>query len=164
MKCISIIGHPSIAASLGLLAICFGGLQQAPGAEAADKPAVAPSHQVIACYFHRTSRCPTCERISDYIEEAIGTGFKAEVKAGNVKIVMMDYQKEKNQKYAQAYQVISPTLVLLDVHDGKVTSWKAAPKVWSLVARKAEFFSYVQDELRSYLDGPKAAGPKPAGK
>ena len=166
MKRVSIIGLPSIAASLGLLAICLAGVQQAAGAEAADKPAdkpaAAPSHQVFACYFHRTSRCPTCERVSDYIEAAIGTGFKADVEAGSVKIVMVDFQDPKNEKFTKAYKVISPTLVLLDVHDGKVTAWKEAPKVWSLVARKAEFFSYVQGEVRGYLDGQKTAAAKSA--
>jgi hypothetical protein len=161
MKCRSILGLPSIAAGLGLLVICLAGVQQAAGAEAADKPAekpaVAPSHQVIACYFHRTARCPTCCRISDYIEEAIGTGFKAEVKAGSVKVLMMDFQNAKNQKYAEAYRIAGPTLVLMDVHDGKVTSWKPAPKVWSLVGKKGDFLSYVQSEVRSYLDGQKTA-------
>jgi len=157
MKRGSIIGLLSISAGIGLLAICLAGLQQAPSTMAADAPAVAPSHQVIACYFHRTVRCPTCRRISAYIEEAVQTGFKTEVKAGRVKMVMIDFQDAKNQKYAQAYQVAGPTLVLMDVHDGKVTSWKPAPKVWSLVAKKTDFFSYVQGEVRSYLDGQKTA-------
>jgi hypothetical protein len=161
MKRSSIVRLPSIAASFGLLVICLGGLQQTPGAMAADgpadKPAAGPSHQVIACYFHRTARCPTCCRISDYIEEAIGAGFKAEVKAGSVKMLMMDFQNAKSEKYTKAYQITGPTLVLMDVHDGKVTSWKAAPKVWSLVGKKGDFLGYVQSEVRSYLDGQKTA-------
>ena len=157
MKCRQIIGFPSLVVGLGTLAICLAGVRQRPSATAADAPAVTPSHQVIACYFHRTVRCPTCRRISAYIEEAVQTGFKAEVKAGRVKLAMIDFQDAKNQKYAQAYQIAGPTLVLMDVQNGKVTSWKPAPKVWSLVANMADFFSYVQGEVRGYLDGQKTA-------
>jgi hypothetical protein len=48
-------------------------------------------------------------------------------------------------------------LVLLDIHDGKVTAWKAAPKVWSLVSKKDAFFDYVQAEVKSYMDGERTA-------
>ncbi len=157
MKCRSIIGLPSFAAGFGLLAICLAGLHQAPGAMAADARTAASSHQVIACYFHRTVRCPTCQRISAYIEEAIQTGFKAELNGGRVKLLLMDFQDAKNQKYTEAYRITGPTLVLMDVHDGKVTSWKPAPKVWSLVGKKGDFLGYVQSEVRSYLDGQKTA-------
>ena len=157
MKCRSIIGLPSFAAGLGLLAICLPCVAQTPAAKAADKPAVAPSHQVVACYFHRTNRCPTCRRISAYIEEAVKTEFKAELKTGSVKMVMMDFQDPRNEKYTDAYQITGPTLVLMDVHNGKVTSWKAAPKVWSFVGDKDEFFRYVQDEVRDYLEVKRTA-------
>jgi len=158
MKCRSIIGLPSFVAGLGLLAIALADFPQAPSAMAADAPAVVSSHQVIACYFHRTVRCPTCRRISAYIEEAVQSRFKAELKAGSVKMMMIDFQDAKNQKYTKAYRITGPTLVLMDVHDGKVTSWKPAPKVWSLAAKKGDFLKYVQGELQSYLDGKKSAG------
>lgn len=157
MRCRSILGLRSLVAGLGLLAICLPCVAQTPAAEPASKPAAAPSHQVIACYFHRTIRCPTCRRIGAYVEEAVKTEFKAELKAGSVKLVMMDFQDEKNEKYTQAYQITGPTLVLMDIHKGKVTSWKPAPKVWSFVGDKDEFFRYVQDEVRGYLEVKRTA-------
>jgi len=161
MKCRSIIGRPSVVAGLGVLAICLANVLQTPAADEANKPAskpaAAPSHQVIACYFHRTVRCPTCLRIGAYIEEAVKTEFKAELKAGSVKLVMMDFQDEKNEKYTQAYRITGPTLVLMDVHNGKVTSWKPAPKVWSYVGDKEEFFRYVQEGIRGYLEVKRTA-------
>jgi hypothetical protein len=123
----------------------------------AEKPAAEPSHQVIACYFHRTVRCPTCKKISAYIEESVNTGFASQVKDGSVKMMMIDFQDVKNQKYTQAYKISGPTLVIMDVQDGKVTSWKPAPKVWSLVANKPDFFKYVQEEVKAYLESKKMA-------
>ena len=118
-------------------------------------PVAAPSHQVVACYFHRTVRCPTCKRISAYIGEAVQTAFARELKDGSVKMVMVDFQDPKNQAYTKAYKITGPTLVLLDVHGGKLTAWKPLPKVWSLVGKKDAFLKYVEDEVRGYLDGDR---------
>lgn len=124
---------------------------------AEDSAEAAPSHQVVACYFHRTNRCPTCKKISSYIEEAVEAGFADEIKAGTVKVKMVDFQDAKNQKVTEAYKITGPTLVLMDIHDGKVKSWKPAPKVWSLVGKKNDFFKYVQQELKDYLTPATAA-------
>jgi hypothetical protein len=140
-----------------LLTVALGALVQGSRASAADKPAAEPPHQVIACYFHRTVRCPTCRMISAYIEEALRTGFASQMKDGTVKMVMMDFQDPRNQRFTQAYQITGPTLVLMDVRDGKVASWKPAPKVWSLVGNKGEFFRYVQGEVKSYLEVEQTA-------
>jgi hypothetical protein len=153
----SIIRFSSLAACVGLLAVAFAVSEQAPPASAAGKPAAGPSHQVIACYFHRTVRCPTCRKIGAYVEESVNAGFASQIKDGSVKMVMIDFQDPKNQPYTQAYGIAGPTLVLMDVQDGKVKAWKPAPKVWSLVAQKDDFFKYVQGEIQGYLDGKKPA-------
>jgi len=119
---------------------------------AKDPPKKQPKHWVAAMYFHRTQRCPTCQRISAYIEEAVKAGFAPEVKQNVVQLFMIDYQDERNAKYTKTYQITRPTLVLVDVKDGRVTAWQPMPKVWSLVSKKDQFFKYVQDGIRGYLE------------
>jgi thiol-disulfide isomerase/thioredoxin len=120
---------------------------------AADSTVALPSHQVVAIYFHRTNRCPTCKRISAYIEEAIKTTFAAELKSRTVEIHLVDYEDARNARLAQGYKIASPTLVLADVRDGKVQRWTPMPKVWSLVRDKDKFFAYVDDQVAAYLRG-----------
>ena len=151
----SFIQMSSMAACVVLATIIFMTQGQASKALAAESPAATPSHQVIACYFHRTVRCPTCKKISAYIEEAVQTSFDPQVKDGSVKMMMVDFQDPKNQNLTQAYKITGPTLIIMDVHGDNVTAWKPAPKVWSLVGRKTDFFKYVQGEVQSYLDGKK---------
>jgi hypothetical protein len=115
-------------------------------------PAEAPARQVIACYFHRTVRCPTCQKISAYIEESLKTRFAKEMKDDRVVWKMIDFQDPKNQKLTAAYKIEGPTLVLMDLRKGKVTAWKPLPKVWLHVADKDAFFKYVQDEVRASLE------------
>jgi len=122
---------------------------------AAEKPADLPEHRVVAMYFHRTQRCPTCKRISEYIEEAIQTGFAKELKGNTVSFHLIDYQDRKNANFTRAYKIEAPTLVLADVHQGKVTTWKPMPLVWSLVAKKKDFLKYVQGGVRGYLEEKK---------
>ena len=71
--------------------------QSKPAAPAA--PAAKQAHRVVVCYFHRTVRCPTCKRISAYIEESLKGGMAAEMKQGTVEWVMIDFQDKKNEKY-----------------------------------------------------------------
>ncbi len=141
---------------LGTLTV-FLNVAKPPCAGIALERSAGPSHQVIACYFHRTVRCPTCLRISAYLEEAVKTHFPAELRDGSLKLVMMDLQDERNQKFTQAYRISNPSLVIMDVQNGKVVSWKPAPKVWSLVRDKEEFFRYVAQEINSYLGVARTA-------
>jgi hypothetical protein len=120
----------------------------------AKKPA-APSHRVIACYFHRTVRCDTCKKISAYIEEAAKEKLAAEVKDGRVKVLMIDFQDPKNRVYTASYKITGPTLVIMDVRDDLVRAWKPAPKVWALVADKKAFLTYVDEEVRGFLEAKK---------
>ena len=117
-------------------------------------PAVSPPpHQVVAIYFHRTNRCPTCKRISSYIDEAIKTTFADELKTRTVEWHMVDFQDGRNQRLVESYKISSPTLVLADIRDGKVETWMPMPKVWTLVRQKGEFFRYVQEGIVAYLKG-----------
>jgi thiol-disulfide isomerase/thioredoxin len=126
--------------------------QEPKSVVAKAKPAAEPAHRVAAIYFHRTNRCATCKKISAYIEETVQAGFAKELKGGQVSVSMIDFQDEKNKAYTEAYKITGPTMVVADVHTGKVTVWKSSPKAWTLVRDKDAFFKYVQDEVRGYLE------------
>ena len=157
MKSHTIIRRGLLRAGLASLMAILLTVQSSPKALAEDTPAASPSHQVVACYFHRTVRCPTCKKISAYIEESVQAGFEAQIKEGSVKVTMVDFQDAKNHKLTEAYKITGPTLVILDIQDGKVKAWKPAPKVWSLVGKKSDFFRYVQREVQGYLEGERTA-------
>jgi hypothetical protein len=78
---------------VGALALLVAALQAVPSVRAAEPGRTAPSHQVIACYFHRTQRCPTCKTISEYIEQSVRSGFAAQIKQGSVNMAMVDFQR-----------------------------------------------------------------------
>ncbi len=125
--------------------------QAAP--QVAPRPApVLPSHYVLAVYFHRTHRCPTCRLLGAYVEQAVREGFAGQLQQGTVQFRLVDFQAPQNAPIAAAYQITGPTLVVIDVRDGRVTAWQPMSQVWSLLAHKDEFFRYVQGAVRQYLE------------
>jgi len=145
-----------LLACVGLLLCTVAACQQTSQPVVSDAFTAEPQHQVVARYFHRTQRCPTCQKISALIEEAVQAGFADDLKSGKVKLQMVDYQDAKNREVTTTYKISDPMLVILDVRDGKVAEWKLAPKVWALFLKKEDFTKYVQDEMHAYLDGKPA--------
>ncbi|MCA9234677.1 MAG: hypothetical protein KDA44_04370 [Planctomycetales bacterium] len=125
------------------------------GAAGEAKPKEAPEHQVVAIYFHRTVRCPTCKRIGAMSEDAVTTGFKKETKARTVEFHFVDFQDKKNAKLAKACGVDSPVLVLLNVYQGETVCWTSLPKVWQLVGKPEEFRTYVHEAVVRFLKQTK---------
>ncbi|TWT74587.1 hypothetical protein Pla123a_34110 [Posidoniimonas polymericola] len=119
-----------------------------PGAE--KQPVETPEHQVVAIYFHRTQRCPTCKRIGAMAEQAVTQGFEKEANAPIVAFRFVDFQDGKNAKIVQSYGVDAPTLVLVNVFAGEAASWTNLPKVWQLVGRPDDFRAYVREGVARY--------------
>lgn len=137
-----------IAVTLALLASAVA--EHAAAAEAAKAP---PKDRVVAMYFHRTQRCPTCLKMGSYTEEAIKTGFAKQLKDRTVEFHYIDFQNEKNAAFAKAYKVTGPALIVARVKDNKVAEFKDLKDIWSNVNDKEAFMKYVQGHVAAYLEG-----------
>jgi hypothetical protein len=120
----------------------------------AQAPAAQNSpHKVIAYYFHTNTRCSTCIKIEQYSHEAIEQGFPAELKNGTLEMRVVNYELPENRHFIQDYKLVSKSLVLVNVVDGKQTKWTNLKLVWQLTGRKNAFLNYVRKEVRGYLAG-----------
>lgn len=115
-------------------------------ARAADKPA----DRVVAMYFHRTERCPTCQKMGSYAEEAVKQGFEEQVRNGTVEFRDVDFQDERNAALRKAYKISGPALVVAQVRDNKVKQFKNLEEIWMKVMKKDEFLKYVRDNVELY--------------
>ena len=116
-------------------------------AQAAD----APKDRVVAMYFHRTQRCPTCLKMGSYSEEAVKQTFAEEIKKGQVAFYFIDFQDPKNSRYATAYNVNGPALIVAKISDNKVASYSNLEEIWSKVGDKPAFLRYVQEGVKAGL-------------
>jgi thiol-disulfide isomerase/thioredoxin len=115
---------------------------------AADAP---PADRVVAMYFHRTQRCPTCQKMGRYAEEAVDEGFAEPVDEGRVEFHYIDFQQPGNKELAEAYGVSGPALIVAQVRDGKVRQHKELKEIWAKVRDKADFLAYVRENIAAYM-------------
>jgi hypothetical protein len=134
--------------STAALALVFSVL--AEHSSGADAPKAPPKDRVVAMYFHRTQRCPTCLKMGSYTEEAIKAGFAKQLKDRAVEFHYIDFQNKKNAAYAKAYKVTGPALIVANVVDSKVTEFKNLKDIWTNVRDKKAFIKYVQDHIKAY--------------
>ncbi len=108
--------------------------------------------RVIAMYFHRTERCPTCKMMGSYSEEAVKKGFPQQLQKGSVEFKYIDYEKKENAALAKAYKVTGPALIVAKVAANKVEQYKDLEEIWVKVREKSEFVAYVQDNIKTYIE------------
>jgi len=111
----------------------------------------AHNSKVIAYYFHGTFRCSTCRTIEEYSHDAIQTYFAKELGNGGLEFRPVNVEEPENKHCIQDYQLVTKSLVLSLVLDGKETKWKNLADVWKLVRDKEKFFQYVKDEVEIFL-------------
>ena len=110
----------------------------------------AQDSKLIAYYFHGTFRCTTCRTIEQYSHDAIQTYFAKELGNGRLEFRPVNVEEPENKHFIQDYQLVTRSLVLSLVSDGKETKWKNLPDVWKLVRDKDKFFQYVKDEVENF--------------
>lgn len=116
-----------------------------------EDPAGRPARRVVAAYFHRTQRCPTCLKVGDAIERVIRENFAAELRDGRLASKQLDFQDPTNASYVSTFRINGPTFLILLVEDDRVVAWKPAPRTWGLLGDPAALSHYIQAEIRSVL-------------
>jgi len=109
------------------------------------------AHKVIAYYFHTNTRCSTCMKIEAFSHEAIEKGFPEELKSGKLEMRVVNYEQTQNRHFMKDYKLVSKSLVLVNMVNGKQTEWTNLKMVWQLTGRKDAFLNYVRREVRGYL-------------
>lgn len=153
----------NVGRRLAVLSVMFAFVTTAAlvRAENAAQSAVQapPSSRVIAAYFHRTQRCPTCLRVSQTVAKVLKDHFSPYLQSGQLQWIEVDFQAPQNAQLAKSYQITGPQLVLIRVENGQVKEWQPMPKVWSLLIKPEELDRYVTTGVQVYLDKVLAHQP-----
>ena len=121
--------------------------------DVAASPATAESQKIVAYYFHRTMRCPTCLSIEKQSQEAIELSYNGELSAGTLEWHAVNIEEAGNEHFGKDFELQSQSLVLVEVAGERVTRWKLLPKVWELVEDPYGFQEYVATEVGIFLGG-----------
>ena len=110
------------------------------------------SRKVVAYYFHGNTRCMTCRTIEAYTKEAIDTAFAEALKDNRLEWQIINLEEPNNKHFIRDFQLVTRSVVIEEIADGKRTRWKNLQRVWELVRDKGVFQKYIQDETRAYLE------------
>ena len=142
----------SLSGSLWILGLAVAIAYPAWSASAEQAPASQSGpHKVIAYYFHTNARCSKCKTIEAYSREAIEKGFPDELKDGALEMRIVNYEQPENRHFVKDYKLVSKSLILVNVVNGKQTEWTNLKLVWQLTGHKEAFLNYVRKEVRGYL-------------
>lgn len=145
-----------------LLLVALGGTatairdQLAPGSAPAASPAVLPAAQadgdiVLVTYFTTDVRCASCVRIEMLTRQSVEQGFAPLVAEGRVVFQTINVDRPENRHFIKDYKLVSKTVIVSDMHDGREQRWVNLQEVWFKLRDPAEFERYIASAVRDYL-------------
>jgi len=114
---------------------------------------VPSAPKVVVYYFHGNTRCITCKKIESFARSAIESGFAAELKTGRIEFRAVNVEEPNNEHFVQDYQLVTRSVVLSRIRNGKQDTWKNLDQVWTFVRDPDAFNRYVVDETKQLLGG-----------
>lgn len=125
-----------------------------PVASVGREPSMtAPAHKVVAYYFHNTQRCQTCLKIERLAEETLRNEFAGALAQGELEWRVLNMEEPPNEHFATDYELVTSSLVIVDLHNGEQHAWTNMERVWELVHdEEAAFREYVANQVRTYME------------
>jgi hypothetical protein len=99
---------------------------------------------VTVINFHGTQRCSTCLSIGALAQSVVAEEFAADVGAGRLAWVTLDYDEPANAHFMQDYDLVSSNVVVVRHAGGKELGWSRLDEVWSLNQDEPAFKAYVK--------------------
>lgn len=78
--------------------------------------------KVEVYYFHATMRCPTCLAIEEQTRKTLDENFAEELKAGSVKLVVMNLEEIENEALVKKFEIGWSSLILYVPESGKTVN------------------------------------------
>ncbi len=64
---------------------------------------------------------------------------------------VVNYEKPENRHFIEDYKLVTKSLILVKLVNGKQTEWTNLKLVWQLYKNEEAFFNYVNQDVRKYL-------------
>ena len=119
--------------------------------EAASSVEDVSDGNVVVYYFHGTARCSNCIKFEAYSKEAIDESFSDALQSGRLNWVVVNVDDTENRHFIEDYRLVTRSLILVKMQDGRQVEWKNLEKIWQLVGDKTGFEQYVTNEIAVYL-------------
>jgi len=107
---------------------------------------------ILAVYFHGNIRCATCLEIEKMARDTVTSEFADESGPGGISWAAVNYDLPENDRYNSEFELQTPSLILMEVENGKTLRWKNLASTWDLVNDRQAFSKYVFDEMADFIN------------
>ncbi len=107
--------------------------------------------RLIVYYFHGNVRCPTCHKLETYAKEALELYFADELKSGNIILEIVDVDKLENGHFIEDYKLVTKSVVISEIKDGRQVKWENLDRIWQKVRDKDSYLAYIRDSIQNFL-------------
>ena len=122
------------------------------GAASPNVPAAeVNSPDVLVYYFHNSVRCIRCKKFEAYTQQVLNENVAGPLKEGRIQWKMLNVDNPENEHFINDYKLITKSVVLARLQNGKETEWKNLQKIWQVVDDEAAYKDYIKDEILSFL-------------
>ena len=108
--------------------------------------------QLVAYYFTGRVRCSSCRKIEAVSRETIEKSFPKELACNRLRFLVVNVDQPENRHFVEEFRLESSSLLLVEMHNGKLLEWKNLSDVWILVEDDSKLEKYVRDEVASLLE------------
>ena len=105
---------------------------------------------MIVYYFYGKVRCKSCETIEKLTRLTLEENFKDELEKGKIRWKPVNTEEPGNKHFVEDYKLITKSVVLSSIKDGKEVSWRNLDKVWELLGNEEIFEKYITDEIKKF--------------
>jgi hypothetical protein len=128
-----------------------GPAAETASASTAGESAATATSEVVLYYFHGAHRCKTCRSMEAYAQEALETKFKKQLETGALQWKVLNMEEPENEHFAKDFELVSSSLVLVELNGGDVVRHEVLQEAWKLVRDEPSFVKYVQESVHKYL-------------
>ena len=113
---------------------------------------VQQDNQLIVYYFHGDQRCPTCHKLETYAKEALDAYFADEIASKKIVWRVVNVDRTENSHFVQDYKLVTKSVVLSEVANGKEVGWKNLDQIWQKVRDKDSYLQYIRESILNGLE------------
>ncbi|MFP3983633.1 MAG: nitrophenyl compound nitroreductase subunit ArsF family protein [Desulfurivibrionaceae bacterium] len=117
-----------------------------------ENSTASESGDYIVYYFHTDYRCSSCERIEEWSEDAVKSGFARALQEDRLQWQVHNVDRQEYKHFVRDFDLYTKSLVIVEQEDGEPVRWKNLDQVWQLLRNKEKFTEYVQSEIKAFME------------